>query len=282
MGGTIYYIDSSAPDGGNGLSPDTPWNTLTQINSHPGFLPDDQLLFKRGSVFTGITLMPKGSGVEGHPIIMDSYGEGPLPILDRQGEFIPGKANGSSTLILTNQSWWALRNLQISNHNPTAPGTIEDIHITATSAEFPIRHGAMIQANYSATACKRIVRGIVFENVLFAGIDTSHGDEGNCFVSRVNPYLSAGSGGGALCFRANDQSGGECRSYIDGITVENCTFRNIGGTAIGAQSGWTYYDSFSNVVVCSNRICNDPEPPLWSPQSLLFWKFFLLPPYFWS
>ncbi len=259
MGGTKYYVDSAAADGGDGLTPETAWNSIAQVNAHAQFLPDDQILFKRSSEFIGTTLTPKGYGIEGHPIIIDSYGEGPLPILDRQGDMAH---NGSSTLILSNQSWWTIRNIQISNHNPVNPGTLEDIVVSNNYATFPIRHGLMVEASYVNNAYKKIVRGIVVENVLFEGIDTSHGDEGNCWKYRIDSNISASSGGGALGFRATDQQNGDFRAHIDGITVENCTFHNIGGTAIGAQSGWKYQDSFSNVAVRNNRIYNDPDLPI--------------------
>lgn len=261
MGGTVYYVDANAPAGGDGLSPETAWRTITQVNAHDQFLPDDQILFRRGCVWTGFTLSPKGSGIEGHPIVIDSYGEGDLPIIDRQGKFTPGKSNGSSTVVLTNQSYWTFRNIQISNHNPENPGTLEDIHVTDTSAEFVMRHGVVIQSTYVATAARKILRGIVFENVAFDGIDTSHGDDGNCFVNRIE-NISAGSGGGALCFRATDSADGSSRAYIDGITVDGCTFHNIGGTAISTGGGWQYFDTFSNVEVRNNLIYNDPDAPL--------------------
>lgn len=261
MGGTIYYVDSNAPAGGDGLSPETAWRTITQVNAHDQFLPDDQILFRRGCVWTGYTLSPKGYGIEGHPIIIDSYGEGDLPIIDRQGKFTPGKTNGSSTVVLTNQSYWTFRNIQISNHNPENPGTLEDVYVTDTSAEFVMRHGVVIQSTYVASAAKKVVRGIVFENVVFDGIDTSHGDEGNCFVNRIK-NISAGSGGGALCFRATDSADGNSRAYIDGITVDGCTFHNIGGTAVSTGGGWKYFDTFSGVEVRNNLIYNDPEAPL--------------------
>ena len=133
--------------------------------------------------------------------------------------------------------------------------------MTASGAEFPMRHGAVIQSTFVGTAEKRIVRGIVFENVLFEGIDSSHGDEGNCYKNRIE-NKSAASGGGALCFRASDSPTGECRAYIDGITVDGCTFHNNGGSGISIQSGWKYFDSFSNVNIRNNMIYNDPDAPL--------------------
>ena len=261
LGGTTYYVDSFAPDGGDGLTPGTAWNDLDDVNYHGAFLPDDKILFKRNSIWEGVTLSPRGSGIEGHPIIIDSYGDGQLPILDRKGEFIPGGTNGTSTLVLENQSYWTIRNIQISNHNPKSPGTLEDPYITDKNVTFPMRNGIAIKAKFVSGYQKKIVRGITVENVVFEGIDSSHGDEGNCYVNRIE-NISAGSGGSALSFGAHDTQSGSSRSYFDGILVENCTFLNNGGTAISTGSGWKFHDSFHNVVIRGNRIANDPDIPL--------------------
>ena len=258
LGGTTYYVDSFAPEGGDGLTPGTAWNDLDDVNYHGAFLPDDKILFKRNSIWEGVTLSPRGSGIEGHPIIIDSYGDGQLPILDRKGEFIPGKVNSTSTVYLTNQSYWIFRNIQISNHNPNNPGTVDDAYVTDTKVEFPMRHGVIIAANFISGYEKKTVRGIVFENVVFDGVDTSHGDEGNCYVNRVK-NVSVACGGGALCFRAVDTASGSSRAYMDGILVENCTFHNVSSTAISTGGGWKFYDTYRNVVIRNNRIYNDPD-----------------------
>lgn len=258
MGGTKYYVDANASAGGDGKSPETAWNSIQQVNNHGVFLPDDQILFKRGCLWEGVTLQPQGYGVEGHPIIIDAYGEGELPVIDRKGEWVPGGLNSTSAVILKNQSYWTIRNIQVSNQNPVNPGTVEDVVVFSDHAEFPMRNGISIQANYIPGNKKNIVRGIVLENVIFANIDGTQGDEGNCYFYRVE-NKSAWSGGGALCVRAGDLDSGDCRAYIDGLKVEGCTFRNIGGVGVSTESGWTYYDSFKNVVVRNCRFYNEED-----------------------
>ena len=49
------------------------------------FLPGDQILLKSGSVWNGEWLWPKGSGVEGAPIIIDKYGGEEKPIINGMG-----------------------------------------------------------------------------------------------------------------------------------------------------------------------------------------------------
>ena len=262
IGGTKYYVDADAPDGGDGLTSETAWNTIQQVNAHPAFLPDDQILFKRGCTWEGQTLRPQGYGLYGHPIIVDSYGEGALPILDRKGEFIPGKVNGTVTFALKDQSYWTIRNIEIRNSNPVNPGTLEDIHVGTSYAECPMRNGLSIGASYAGGYSKKIIRGIVVENVVFSTIDTSNGDEGNCYKYRIDSKVPCGSGGSALSFSCSDASGGTYRSYMDNILVQNCTFHNVGGTAVTCGSGWKEYDSFTRLVIRGNRIYNDEDLPI--------------------
>ena len=106
-GGTTYYVDAeNGSDANSGTSPDQAWQTLEKVNSHV-FYGDDQLLFKAGNTWTG-KLWPKGSGVDGHPIRIGSYGEGAQP------RFMPGEDDvhdyvtwvaGYSADVKTNQNF---------------------------------------------------------------------------------------------------------------------------------------------------------------------------------
>jgi len=106
--GTTYYIDPAGNDGNNGTSPATPWQTISKVNAQT-FLPGDQLLFKAGGTWAGnIALL--GSGSAGSPIIVDMYGTGNKPVINGGG-----LVNGSITLLLNNQSYWEINNLEITN-----------------------------------------------------------------------------------------------------------------------------------------------------------------------
>ena len=75
---TIYYVSSSTgSDSNTGTSENSPWKTLTKVNS---FTPKagDQILFKRGDEWTG-TITVKSSGTSGSPIVYGAYGSGNKP-----------------------------------------------------------------------------------------------------------------------------------------------------------------------------------------------------------
>jgi hypothetical protein len=51
-----YYIDAiNGSDGNDGISPQTPWRTISKVNSHQ-FHPGDTILFKREQEWNEISL----------------------------------------------------------------------------------------------------------------------------------------------------------------------------------------------------------------------------------
>ncbi|MBN1515128.1 right-handed parallel beta-helix repeat-containing protein [Candidatus Sumerlaeota bacterium] len=104
---SIYFIDSeSGSDENDGRAPDRAWASLTKINETV-FQPGDRIFFKAGSRYSG-QLKPSGSGAEGRPIIIDSYGSGGKPRIDAEGKF-------QAALSLINQDFWEISNLEITN-----------------------------------------------------------------------------------------------------------------------------------------------------------------------
>ncbi|MCH5716151.1 right-handed parallel beta-helix repeat-containing protein [Niabella hibiscisoli] len=106
-----YYIDPGGDDNNTGKSPDTPWRTLSKVNSVT-FFPGDRILLKSGSVWNE-TLQPKGSGEPGAAIVIDKYGGDIKPVIHGGG-----RVNRSSTLLLDKVSYWELNNLEITNKVP--------------------------------------------------------------------------------------------------------------------------------------------------------------------
>jgi len=110
---TTYYIDSDSGDDGNsGLSPAQPWKTLAKVNATT-FAPGDRILFSAGGHWEG-KLNPKGSGASGNAIVIDRYGDGPLPVIDGAG------STGDAVVYLYNQHHWEINNLEITNDAPAA------------------------------------------------------------------------------------------------------------------------------------------------------------------
>ncbi|MEY9892475.1 hypothetical protein ABIA31_006152 [Catenulispora sp. MAP5-51] len=112
--GTAWYLDCSAATGGNG-SQGSPWNTVASADAHT-FAPGDSLLLKRGTTCTG-QLAPRGSGTAAAPITLDAYGTGANPTVAGNGVAAAGSpALGGGAVQLTDQSYWIIQNLKVTNH----------------------------------------------------------------------------------------------------------------------------------------------------------------------
>src|SRR5690554_6159300 len=57
---TIYYVSTSGNDSNSGTNADSPWKSLSKVNSF-SFKAGDQILFKRGEQWTG-TITVNASG----------------------------------------------------------------------------------------------------------------------------------------------------------------------------------------------------------------------------
>ncbi|MDF7822725.1 PA14 domain-containing protein [Pontiellaceae bacterium B12227] len=107
--GLTYYIDSVAgSDSNKGTDISTPWKTLAAVNAIT-LGPDDSVLFKANSVFTG-QLKLQGSGASGAPIIVDMYGVGNKPRIDGEGN-----PDFEATVLLENVEYIEVSNLEITN-----------------------------------------------------------------------------------------------------------------------------------------------------------------------
>jgi hypothetical protein len=119
---TTYYLDStSGQDVYPGTSPHDAWKTLNKVNATT-FVPGDRILFKSASVWTG-QLWPKGSGSREHPIVIDKYGGDAKPVIN-------GVGVAEDAVLLKNQEYWEINNLEITNTGETS-GPRRGVHLVA-------------------------------------------------------------------------------------------------------------------------------------------------------
>ena len=76
---TFYVNATTGNDNNNGLSPSSPWKTLSKV-SNTQFQPGDAILFRRGDTFRG-DLVISSSGSSGKVITYGAYGIGNKPKL---------------------------------------------------------------------------------------------------------------------------------------------------------------------------------------------------------
>ena len=120
-GARAYYVDCGATAEGDG-SVRRPFDSLADANALV-LAPGDQLLFRRGTVCTGM-LAPQGSGEPGWPIWIGAYGFGPLPRI---------VGSGDDAVRLADASHAVLQSLDVSNPGD-ALATRRGVHVVASGA----------------------------------------------------------------------------------------------------------------------------------------------------
>ena len=105
-----YFVSAQGNDSADGLSVATAWKSIEKVNSVT-FLPGDRILFRKGDTFYG-QIAVKGSGEEGRPITMSSYGEGSgRPVINL------GSAEGAG-ILMENVSHWEVYGMEVGSYEP--------------------------------------------------------------------------------------------------------------------------------------------------------------------
>ncbi|HEX6358125.1 discoidin domain-containing protein [Actinophytocola sp.] len=149
-GGRDYYIDAtSGRDNAAGTSPRTAWRTLAKASATT-FRPGDRVLLKAGEQWQNEQLWPKGSGSAGRPITISAYGDPSAgrPYIATNGN-VPSPFNADGTknpatvgltgaIVLRNQQYWEINNVELSN---------DDDFATDITADRLVRDGIMVSIN---------------------------------------------------------------------------------------------------------------------------------------
>lgn len=219
--GVNYYVDYSlGNDSNDGMSEETAWKTIEKVNSVV-FNPGDKILFKSGEEWTG-ALKPQGSGIEGAPIIISSYGEGKKPLLKPGKDWTISHINVSHRVIksptvnnvitFNNQQYWEVSNLEL--WDPTYEQNVN------TNV---YRRGININAHDAGD-----LRHFKFDNL------TIHGFRG--------PISNDGkSSGGIIMTVTTDLYDASKRvpTSINDITITNCEMYDLGRSGINFVTPWT-------------------------------------------
>lgn len=110
-----YYVDAHLGDDNNaGLSSKYAWKSLERVNAQV-FQPGDSILFHSAQEWFGM-LHPKGSGTEGHPIVISKYGGIDKPKIHGGNVFLETDGyRAYQTVYLRNQQYWEISHLEITN-----------------------------------------------------------------------------------------------------------------------------------------------------------------------
>lgn len=158
---TTHYVDPNGNDASDGKSPATAWKTLSKVSSTT-FSSGDSVLFLAGGTWNG-QLSPQGSGTFGAPIIISRYGAGADPVINGNGT---SAASATGAVQFTDQSYWELNHLEITNYNTGVASSRSGI-LAANSGSGQLRHIFISNCyvhnvNSGATAGDKTTGGIVF------------------------------------------------------------------------------------------------------------------------
>jgi hypothetical protein len=253
-----YYVDySNGQDSNDGTTPETAWKTLSKVNATQ-FAPGNQILFKSGEIWFG-QLWPKGSGVEGSSIIINSYGTGEKPKIDAEGLI-------SSAVKLDNQEFWEINNLAVTNWRTTTT----TVQLT-TSSIFEVT-GYLAGIRVTASGREGAYKHIVIRNCYIHDInglrefgpnDTTGGTVAGAYsnplvLGRYDSSWFKGTGGISIATvdtRPGYTGTQPAKTYFDGITIENNTIERVSETGIRIAQAATLaaYSNANQTAVVPNR-----------------------------
>ena len=219
--GIKYYVDSYAGDDSNdGISEATAWKTIDKVNTVI-FQPSDQILFKSGEEWTG-ALKPQGSGIDGAPIVISSYGEGKKPLLKPGKNWTISHMNIASKILRSpmvnnvitfyNQQYWEVNNLEL--WDPTYEQNLN------TNV---YRRGINISAQDTGD-----LNYFKLDNLTIHGFRGPISNEGK-------------SSGGIIMTVMTDLYDASKRvpTAIHDISITNCEMYNLGRSGVNFVSPWT-------------------------------------------
>jgi hypothetical protein len=189
-----YYIDAVAGNDDNpASSPAEAWQSLDKINQ-TSFEPGDSILFKSGCSWQG-SLTINGSGHAGKPIVVSSYGEGDKPLIE-------GMGLAENTVQFTNQQYFEINNLHITNLGPVV---------------------AFRRALYILEGDQGAVKNIVLRNLEISDVNGSMDGE-----------ISKNNGGIFL-----EITGSLKPTWFDSLLIENCYIHDVDRTGCSNKSSWS-------------------------------------------
>jgi hypothetical protein len=214
--GTTYYVSATGNDSNAGTSTSAPWRSLSKVNSKT-FQPGDTIRFESGDSWTG-QLWPKGSGIDGSPIAIDSYGTGAKPKIAGQGTV-------GDAVRLNNQQYWEIRNLDVSNAVPTG---------TTDGSQLGDFRGIGVHGDNGQTLHHFVIDSVdvhdVTGEVKWVGGSTADNKPGITFAQGWD--RSKDTGGIAFLTGVQDITAPGAPTVLDGITVENSTIKNTSFSGI--------------------------------------------------
>ncbi|MGC2638513.1 MAG: right-handed parallel beta-helix repeat-containing protein, partial [Acidobacteriaceae bacterium] len=209
--GHHFFLDCGAGRNGDGLSPQSAWNAVGALNA-ASYHPGDVVAIRRGTTCHG-SLAPTGSGVEGAPIRLTAYGEGPRPQ-------VVADPDAAQALRLFNQQYWDIDSLDLAGGRTNGVfisgdnGVLHHIHL-ANLTVHGVMGGAMKHKESGLVAVSPVKAECHFDDVL---ID-------NVVAWDTNQWVGILVGGGNLGYPPKSE-------WSSNVTIRNSVVHNVQGDGI--------------------------------------------------
>ena len=245
--GKTYYVSSiHGEQGNNGLSEQTPFDSLIKINEIT-LGPGDRVLLEYGSVFENEYLHIQGSGSKDAPIVIDVYGDEklPKPLIATNGQGVwyqdygkrldntlhKYRGNVSSCILLYDVEYIEISNIAMTNEGNFAAGEVYN------SLSRYDRTGVAAIAENIGTVDHIYLRNLDVRNV--------QGHVRNKHMANGGIYF--------LCHKPdNDAVTGV--SKFDDVLIEGCRLDEVNrwGIAVGYTA---YWDEFVYGPTIDPEVC---------------------------
>ena len=283
--GTTYYVSASGNDNNNGTSPDTPWKSISKINS-ANLSAGSKVLFRRGDTFRGYIVTKSN-------VYYGAYGEGVKPNI--YGSY-KNYADSTSTWTEDTTGIWKTKvydatgsasnkesldvGVIVGNHGEFAGKKKLTAELNANGDFFydkssgyvyikmpvnPANHFTSIEIGVHRwlVAIPANSTGVTVENLNLKytggyGVVVSGGYDGSVVSDTVIKNCEFGFIGGSYDYNANVRKGNgvEFWAGCNGGVVENCWFYQIYDSAITHQASISDKKVFTaqNLTFCGNVI----------------------------
>lgn len=248
--GTVYYVDSEAgSDENDGTSPGKAFQTLDKVNGVE-LKPGDSILLKKGSIFDNQRLYPKGKGTEERPILISSYGEGNMPVINAGGFRKSGGTNEDGTpkydghkeaILIENMEYTTVTGIEVTND--------DDFTVNWQSGasnkddELPRRLGIHVTVDERAADTYKGLEDRSYKGVVIDG----------CYVHDVDGNENRGVNkvDGGIGIEVIFSSKAGVYPYFDGVTIQNnriekCDRTGIKGIRISDLDNFKHNDPNSS------------------------------------
>ncbi len=233
---TNYYVDATTGnDLNHGTSTGAPWRTLSKVNAQT-FLPGDSILFRKGESWTG-TLMPQGSGTSGNPIVLGAYDTGVRPAINGDGSVNctgePG-ATKYCTILLNNQEYWIIRDLEVTNFDPSEEGGQT---IAQWEGDNESNYADMSNPpKYGGSNSKKCA--IMVEANNMGAVNQLHFI--NLEIHGVNGAISQKNNGGIFLriFNYDSLNQGHLATYFEDLLIDSCHIHDVDRTGLSNISDY--------------------------------------------